>query len=793
MRTQKTNNEIRNQNQQILNNISNQTKEIKRNSLRAKGHVLYTEAHAKGFKKIGWDVYQRPVDVDAGRIWSVEEVDGDKWLVCYTDVNDTILRNLTKSAQDFRMSKKAQSLIEPVMGYTLKPGDLAEITPRQAHSFNYKYAGKRGVIGAAMPDRSELRFDDGTSLWIENKDLTPITDSKELHVGDEVRMFAKDISGRITKISRDGEYITFKNNIDQEFTARQDEIIKKALFMVHTDPNVPEDAKAAEKMIKQVYQQQPSPNPFEKPSEQDEMMPDLPEEDIKIPTSGISNMTDPAKIPPAIKQKPSAEELGAGTAMPAADIGGDSLSKYDWGTASWTNASNVDKTQKLGRRMNIGDQVQRKSTGENGIITDVQFDRKLGKFYLIDFGAQAPEQVYDTDLMKLKGQEQPAAMPMPTEITPGPTRLIGASVKTSILDDKYNFIKDAALDFVTGMLDQAVSQHEDIAPNTKISAELEQALAKRAIATFMSKYLPKDLMQTMSYDDKNELSKWLLFETAETKQDAPTTQEFAPVENKPMETQKTEQDLATQKVIQATVAHFDIKKYSPAKFASPIEKNRFIHAATNELRHAGMDQNTAHLIAQSIIATNTVNSPLLSNRLHHSLHYDKKVVPQLIAEAQYVLDGKIFDTTKGQKYALDLPGMEALRGGGGGYPGGVEAEPMGWEINSPKDEEQENPDMLQNALNEQLSDQSKPFEEAAPKLNIELDSENKKIVIDYNQEEEPALPLEGAGVEEELPAGKESPNMPSTPELSSAKPGNSVSQGDNPSTDFADSEIPVNF
>ena len=43
-----------------------------------------------------------------------------------------------------------------------------------------------------------------------------------------------------------------------------------------------------------------------------------------------------------------------------------------------------------------------------------------------------------------------------------------------------------------------------------------------------------------------------------------------------------------------------------------------------------------------------------------------------------------------------------------------------------------------------MADQSIPFEQAAPKINIELDPENKKITIDYDQEEEPPIELEGA-------------------------------------------------
>lgn len=776
MRMQRNRQEIVTQNQEILTNISQMEKTAHQNELRAKGHILFTEARSAGFKKVGWDVYQRPEDVDAGQIWSVENIDGDKWLVCYTDTNDYILRNVTQAAIKYRMSKSAgtiegHDITIPLVGYGLQPGDLVEITPRQSQSINYKYAGYRGIVVAAMPDRSELKFEDGSSLWVENKDLTPIVDAKEMQIGNEVRMFSKDISGRITKISHDGKYITFRHKITgQEFHTRKGDVVKTALFIMQTDPFSPEDTKAGEKALKTIY----APPIAQQPS-------------------GEMERTPTKEIPPSIKQSPSPMETELGTSMPASEfvpspMGGDMGGNMGGGIGA--PIADTDKVTKTGRRMFLGDSVQKKSTGEKGTIVDIQFDKKLGKFYLIDFGAEQPEQIYDTDLMKLKENAPEEAGPMmPTDVTPGPTRFIGG--KRAVLDSRYDTIKSAAFDFVSGMVSQALANHEVEFPGTKPQPQLEEVLTKQAIITYISKYMPPDLIQSMATEDKNELSEWLQFEITGKTEDTPTAQEFIPDKDTTIPVQQTPEELAITQVNSHIASHIEYESYLPSKFASPIDRNRFIHQAISVLEDSGIAHKTSHFIAQSIVSQGNCDSPFIRHTLQSQFKYEPKILDQLFDVVSYKLATCIFTTPRGLKYALDLPGMETLRGGGGGYPGSIDADPMGWEVKNPQTDEMD-PAILEKALEEQLMDQSKPFEEKAPKLTIELDSENKQIIIDYNQEEDaPIMPIEGApgGL---LP-GKESPNMPSPSGPAGPKPGDTRGPGANSSGDFSNQDIPVNF
>ena len=778
---QKSRQEILHQNRQILDNISQSNIEARQNTIRAKGHVLLADAKAQGFKKIGWDVYQRPQDIDHGHIWSLEEIDGDKWLVCYTDANDHILRNLATDASNYyRMEKVAHKITEPIIGYGLKPGDLVEITPRQFQSINFKYAGMKGIVTSALPDRSELTFEDGSAMWVENKDLTPVTDSKELQVGDSVRMFSKNISGKIIKISRDGKYVAFKNaTTGQEFAVRKEDIVKEGLVFIHSNPDNPDENRVIKDMMKQVYQGQPGNVPSA----------GSPESNVPAtnpmglggqkpeagPAVGQPMGMPPAKKdmpPPAIKQMPSLQELDAGTAVAAGSF-----------------ASNL-RISKLSRRMNFGDQVQSKSTGRKGTLVDISFDRKLGKFYRVDFGGGQPEQVFETDLMKVKATATNEPPAFPTDVSPGPHRFLGA--KRAILDPKYDNLKTSALDFVSGMVSQALTNHETEFPGSKLAPQLEDAIAKQAVTTFMTKYLPEEYRQAMGSEDKDELSQWLLFETAGTKEDAPTAQEFVPDQNTavPAETpQMRTQSLALGKVQAHLNSHIKVERYSPTKFASPIEKNRFVHQAAMQLTDVGIELPVAHYMAQNIISQGNTDNALLRHTLAKYFVYEPQVVNQLIDEAAFKLANAVFTTTKGVKYALDLPGMETLRGGGGGYPGGLNIDPMKWEVKNPKTPDADN-SALESALSEQLSDQSKPFEEAAPKLDIKLDTENKQIIIDYNQDEGPAMPLEGT---ELPPPGQELPNKPSAAGPTSPQGQKPTPGGNEAAGDFSKMDIPVNF
>ncbi|MCK4821176.1 hypothetical protein KA005_35755, partial [bacterium] len=185
--------------------------------MQKEGYVLLTEAKEHGFRKVGYDVFQRKDDIDAGNIWSVENIEGEDWLVCYTDHNDYILRNLRAAAKNHRMDKTA-TIKEAVV---INPGDLVEITPRHTESVHNKYKGKKGEATASMPDRTQLSFNDGSSLWIENTDLTVIKDRRELSVGDSVRMFShKNLGGKVVKFSYDNQYVIFEGPGGQKLTSR---------------------------------------------------------------------------------------------------------------------------------------------------------------------------------------------------------------------------------------------------------------------------------------------------------------------------------------------------------------------------------------------------------------------------------------------------------------------------------------------------------------------------------------------------------------------------------------------
>ena len=213
MRKPNSRQEIVQRNREILSNIKRAEVDKHRDALQKKGHVLFVEAKAQGFRRVGYDVFQRKEDIDAGNIWSVENIEGEDWLVCYTDHNDHILRNLKVAAKNHRMNKTASITKEAVV---INTGDLVEITPRHTESVHNKYKGKKGEATASMPDRTQLSFNDGSSLWIENTDLTVIKDRRELSVGDSVRMFSrKDISGKVIKISYDTKNVLFEGSVGQ--------------------------------------------------------------------------------------------------------------------------------------------------------------------------------------------------------------------------------------------------------------------------------------------------------------------------------------------------------------------------------------------------------------------------------------------------------------------------------------------------------------------------------------------------------------------------------------------------
>jgi len=786
MRKKNSRLEIVQRNQIILNNIQQAEADKCRSGLLKKGYILFKEAKDRGFRRIGYDVYQRKEDVDAGNIWAVEKVDGEDWLVCYTDQNDRILRNLKTAAKNHRMQKTAVIKDAVVMA----PGDLVEITPRHAESVHNKYRGKKGEVTAAMPDRSQLTFKDGSSLWIENTDLTVVKDRRELSVGDTVRMFSrKDIEGQVTKYSYGDKYITFEGGAGQKFVARISDICKitktgLVVQNIFTDPTNPDEQKLLKEYMRGQLQQTQQPG-METPQQTLE---------TAMAPGGVGGEMGEG-FPPSIKAQPSSAEMSAGTAVPASQF----MSK-EFNFAGFV---------KKGRRLNVGDMIQRKSTGENGTIVNVSFDRKLGKFYMIDFGAQEPDLVYDTDIMKISPTKGPGAPTpaFPTDVTPmrfpggGGERSTETPIqqvvsKKAVLGPQFDTVKTAALEFVEGMVAQALKNHEADSPGEVVTGEFENELVKQAITTYMSRYLPENLIQALSATDKNELSEWLFVEAANIEAEAPTTEEFIseePVTETDMwdleanykNTRTREREIAAGKLSNELQQHVKVAIIAPTKLSTFRDKQKFVRDAVYAMIKSGMLVDAAHLIAQHVVSIENINFPLL-RRCIAQMGYQH--VDQVIETAGDVFAFTTFSTADGKKFALDLPGMETLRGGGGGYPGGMDIEPMKWEVKSPQPGDLDR-GRLEEALQENLVDQSVPFEQAAPKINIELDPENKKIIIDYEQEEEP--PIELAGTEEApLVSGEElsktpKPGMP--PMETRTKP-------EGGATDFAGGfEVPVTF
>jgi len=777
MRKPNSRQEIVQQNRKILSNIEQGKVTKRREALQKEGHILFVEAKDRGFRKVGYDVFQRREDIDAGNIWSVENIEGEDWLICYTDQNDHILRNLKSAAKNYRMNKTATVIKEAVV---IEPGDLVEITPRHAESVHNKYKGKKGEATASMPDRTQLSFNDGSSLWIENTDLTVIKDGRELAINDSVRMFSrKDVGGKVVKFSYDNKYVIFEGPGGQKLTARFDElckITKTGLVVqnIFTDPTNPNENKILKEYMKGMQQQQGAEG-LEPPQQNMEtaMSPDQGEMDDGFP--------------PSIKATPSATEMSAGTSIPA---------------SQFANTEFVGIV-KRGRQLNVGDTVQKKSTGEQGTIVDVSFDKKLGKFYMINFGAQEPTLIYDTDLMKLSpGKSYETSAPaLPTDTTP--MRMPGAAgvdspSKKAVLGPQFDNVKTAALEFVEGMVAQTLKNHEATEPGTVVTGELENEIVKQAITMYMSKYLPENLRQALSAEDKNELSQWLFTTAADVEAEAPTTEEFTQSEassevdvwdlqSNYKNMQVATHDRATEKLSKELASHVVFTTVKPTELLTLKDKQKFVRDAVRTMvEKNGMLVDAAHLITQHVASFKDINWTLLRHGLS-SMGY--KHADQVLETAGDVFAFTSFETVDGKKYALDLPGMETLRGGGGGYPGGMDVDPMGWEVKNPGPGEPDR-NQLQDALQENLADQAVPFEQAAPKINIELDPENKKITIDYDQEEAPSIELEGA---QEVPPDEGPQPGIVGPGPQPGQTGGQQQAPDGGASDFSGMDVPTNF
>ncbi len=789
MRNKNARNIILRNRTQILNNVKQAAVEDQEKHLRALGFIPYKDIRKEGFKKVGFDVFQRAGDIDAGNIWSIEEINGEKWLVCYTDKNDQIIRNLAKAAKTARIQKTADTKTL-AGGRIITPGDLAEIQPHTAESINFKYRGHKGYVTAAMPDRSQLTFGDGSSLWVENKDLTVLRNAEELGIGDTVRMFARrDIQGHVTKFSQNNTMVHFTNDIGQMFVARANEIVKWIktgqgtgfnIQNIWIDPTQPDAAKLLREYMKGQAQQW--------------QLGALPESETVQP--GVMSENEPtSKVPPSIKARPSQAEMDTGTAVPARDLFETPVNP------ELKSAANMDLVGviKRGRTLSVGDMVQKKSTGQTGFIVDINFDRKLGKFYSIDFGGIEPVIEYDTDIQKVRPGKQQMLPPRPQEYTP--TREVGPGGfrSASKIDARLMPVKEAATNFVNGLLEQARANHEAQYPGEKVSRTLEENIIKQAIETFMSRYLPVDYQQGLSAEDKNALSKEV-FKTVASEndlpaesQEIPTTEDFVLPEAPRADMWDLESN-RFDNVRERTAAKITSKlqqtitQIQPTEIGVLRDKQKFVVQAATAMFTRGVPKDIAHLIATQLTSFKTPNILLLTHSIKRLGFVNH--VQEIFKTAADALALTTFTTTAGKKYALDLPGMETLRGGGGGYPGGVDVPPMGWEVHNPDKTQPVNNAALENALNENLENQAKPFEEVEPKINIELDPENKQIIIDYDTEDK-AIELQPNTSEENSPTGTEpSPNMP-LPGPGTLQPGQQ-NLPENPD-EFNNQNIPVNF
>lgn len=881
MKNSKSPKDIREQVHTMLSNISNVGAAKKCAALRAQGSVPLSEADQKGFTKLAWDMYQKKAEPDAGSIWTVADIDGEKWLVCYTDTNARIMRNLAKEYLEGPAKIAKTSSLTADASIFFNAGDLVEISPRHHESINNKYKGKRAYVSASMPDRSQLSFEDGSAIWVENRDLALVKDARELAVGDDVRMFSRQhVEGKVTKLST--EYVEFENEVGQKFSARIKDIVKAgpAAMFYWGDP----------KGLKYI------------PNTQGGGMPEAgaPEDEAEPGAEGLTNATEPlagaGKALPSIKPEPTPQEMAAGTAVPASN-----------------------RIAARARTMHMGDEVRKKSTGESGTILEIGFDRKLGKFYRVNFGQQNVRVEYETDLMKTnmgkldsgKAPEmsQPGALPVEglpmraskepwakyaIEIDPTNQALqslieTATQAVTNVVadaQDKYmaahpgqampsedyrmilwnvltgwfkNYLpeefqgisgieKDAAMGAAYRQLVESVppdaggadvlahvrkhvrlAVHEndprlqgledmlisrlfaqvDLLQPTLQAEDVEQFEKERAINDIRDKIPPfvqnvvaHSVPQDMGVDAQREYTVYLItkilraFDKALTTVMAPKEEsKILPREALPIPGQQFDLPSNMPEGIAAKLLREKLAALKPlrtkAAFDNIEAEKKFFTETANILAHNGFDHTVAGLISKNLTSIGTIDNAILRRYLITRLGFAPFVVQQMVdAASDLVGDREV-------KVAQGLPGMESLRGGGGGYPGGSEVEPMSWTVKNPQEGAGPNTEDLESALQENLQNESVPFEEGAEpkKVDVQLDMDNKKITINFGQGEKPPIELNPAEAPVEQPqAPGPGQTMPGAPGPA-AGPGQSQPSGQETGgkSDFDNQNIPVNF
>jgi hypothetical protein len=251
--------------------------------------------------------------------------------------------------------------------------------------------------------------------------------------------------------------------------------------------------------------------------------------------------------------------------------------------------------------------------------------------------------------------------------------------------------------------------------------------------------------------------------------------------------QGTDEDVARAKdyITRGIVSHKKPFIRTGISFISKTAEHKYYQDCTKALTSYGFNDTEADWISKTLTATGTIDQPLLRKNLARTLNYSPKAINDLITTAQALIGNM-------QVFAIGTPGMETLRGGGGGYPGAQDIEPMGWTVKNPQKDQNTPTPQLEQALQENLMDQSQPMIPEPKEIDVKLDMQNKQIVIDFNQEQEPPITLNQGqpGQDQQGP-----PNMAPTPgDLNKApQPGSSTAPGGNAMQNFQNQEIPVSF
>jgi hypothetical protein len=748
-------------NRSIVSGVQKNDISRRREHMIATGAIPLSDAEKRGFYKVAWDLYkQKDDDVDGGPIWAVAELDGEQWLVVQTDSNDMILRRVARAYINPHPLKAKVASVEKTATTVFYAGDVVEVAS-EPNTINWKYNGKRGKVIGSFPDRTALTLGDGSNLWFENKDLRKIDDGNKIEMGDTVRMFSNhNLVGRVTKLSADR--IEFENDKGIKFNARPKDVIKLAVGEV--DPNVfigwgP--GKAVQKSLQYIMNggkpQQEAGQP-----EPEAAMPDM---------AGAAN--------PAITKSPT-DSMGGGTGGGMSmSMGGPSGGSTPPASGGGGMFAHYIAFPKYGRVLIVNDTIQLKSSGEVGTIMQIGFDHKLGKYYTVSFGGTSqPKTVFETDIIKLNKTQggNPAGerevSPTGQPMDPDFNRALKASDST----------KRSALAFVENLTQQALANSD---PSEKTSRELYSSLVKKASEVYINKYMDVTARQVMSADDKEMFGNWIHDQILGLEHAEPITQT-------PTTNAATEQFSKTSSTEALAIDYINEQFRTSRKevgFQTLAAQDKFYADAYGILVNNGFTDGVAKILTASAAETGSIDSAVTKHQLS-KLSYTPLTISHMLETAAVLLDGKLV------KQALGMPGMEALRGGGGGTPGGIDMDPMSWEIKTPQGGAPEDPNALDQALQENFKAQTSGFEEAAPKLDINLDPENKTITIDYNQETK--TPQFQPPQEAPAPGQNEMGMSPSTPgaagaqgtQPGQAKPGVG---GGGDVQDFSNMNVPTSF